>query len=296
DQPVDEEFFECYEEHDFDDDYWPEARALEDLAKEAKRNRDYGYEKAKEIIRGLARFGSGDRHRSAVPREGHVVALGAYSYGAFHGINNRTMKFPQCVLYLNSWAKEKGFKGPWTSVSVAVNVGHALHRDPNNLVGSANQTTSFGDFAGGRLWLEAEVTEQQATDGEFHEVLHKDQKIAGHYVTTKGMIKVGDYVQSIYAAELQVRSGRKLIVETSSPPEAHWHRLITNLFKKYIVKAIPHGYKYEIHVFDPIRDGEAQEVWVAEHEGRDPMPPEVTGASAITFSGTVAAPIKAALT
>ena len=463
DQPVDEEFFECYEEHDFDDDYWPEARALEDLAKEAKRNRDYGYEKAKEIIRGLARFGSGDRHRSAVPREGHVVALGAYSYGAFHGINNRTMKFPQCVLYLNSWAKEKGFKGPWTSVSMAVNVGHALHRDPNNLAGSANQTTSFGDFAGGRLWLEAEVTEQQATDGEFHEVLHKDQKIAGHYVTTKGMIKafdpklrhfvedwsgerismsvytirgvdhlndheedflrslgfprrgdptkvlarhheeqqgrerpkksvrkqlwkcaaqasvllattlaasasygaevapqldpnsvaileVGDYVQSIYAAELQVniaepidsrrlfaagglqraidqvkdcspsilwyhfdlnqknldylkeigevqvRSGRKLIVETSSPPEAHWHRLITNLFKKYIVKAIPHGYKYEIHVFDPIRDGEAQEVWVAEHEGRDPMPPEVTGASAITFSGTVAAPIKAALT
>ncbi|OLQ03552.1 Copia protein [Symbiodinium microadriaticum] len=96
--------------------------------------------------------------------------------------------------------------------------------------------------------------------------------------------------------EVQVRSGRKLIVETSSPPEAHWHRLITNLFKKYIVKAIPHGYKYEIHVFDPIRDGEAQEVWVAEHEGRDPMPPEVTGASAITFSGTVAAPIKAALT
>ena len=93
-----------------------------------------------------------------------------------------------------------------------------------------------------------------------------------------------------------MRSGRKLIVETSSPPEAHWHKLITSLFKKYIVKAIPHGYKYEIHVFDPIRDGEAQEVWVAEHEGRDPMPPEVTGASAITFSGTVAAPIKAALT
>ncbi|CAE7373161.1 GIP, partial [Symbiodinium microadriaticum] len=81
-----------------------------------------------------------------------------------------------------------------------------------------------------------------------------------------------DYLKEI--GEVQVRSGRKLIVETSSPPEAHWHRLITNLFKKYIVKAIPHGYKYEIHVFDPIRDGEAQEVWVAEHEGRDPMPPE----------------------
>ena len=183
----------CFEES-FESDPWPEAQVLEGLAKEARRNKDYHEETIVKVIKGLARFGEGDRHRQAVPTGGHIVVLGAYSYGAFHGVNQRTMKFPQCALYLNAWAKAQGFRGPWTSISVAVNVGHLLHRDPNNLPGSANQTTAVGNFSGGRLWLEkchedGAANHYEDHDGEDHEILTKEgKKMDGAYVSTKGRV------------------------------------------------------------------------------------------------------------
>ena len=177
-----EEFHDCFEEHS--EERWRcDVRNLENKAKQAKRDKDFSFETAAQVIKELARHGSNDRHRQCVPKAGHVVALGAYSYGAFHGVNNKTLKFPRCSLYLNAWAKDKGFKGSWTSISVAVNVGHALHRDSNNLPGSANQSISFGDFTGGRLWLEQvnEPTHDQNPEN-FQKILTKNQEvIPGYY-------------------------------------------------------------------------------------------------------------------
>ena len=461
-------FYDCFEENS-ERDPWPEAQVLEEAAKNARKNKDYREETIIKVIKELARFGEGDRHRQAVPTGGHIVVLGAYSYGAFHGVNQKTMKFPQCALYLNAWAKTKGFRGPWTSISVAVNVGHLLHRDPNNLPGSANQTIAVGNFSGGRLWLE-KSNEDGATDYyethdyENYEISTKEgKKIDGAYVSTKGhvrafnpkrrhfvedwcgerislsvytirgvdqlnrheedflrslgfprhgdplrvlayatpgpedrnrpkksvrkqiwkcaaqasallattiaasssygaevapelssehiaLLEVGDYVKSIYAAELdvniaepidpgflfakggleralkhvencsprvvwyhfdrnqkdldylekigevQLREGRKLVVETNLSPGTIGYDHITNLFQKFLVKAIPSGYKYEVHVTNFADASDAHEAWAVDGGSQQIPTDEPSGASAITFTGSVSAPIRGALT
>ncbi|CAE7697802.1 RE1 [Symbiodinium microadriaticum] len=462
-----EAFYDCFEESS-ENDPWPEAQVLEGLAKEARKNKDYHEETIVKVIKGLARFGEGDRHRQAVPTGGHIVVLGAYPYGAFHGVNQRTMKFPQCALYLNAWAKAKGFQGPWTSISVAVNVGHLLHRDPNNLPGSANQTIAVGDFSGGRLWLEKSNGDWAADhyenhDYEDHEIFTKEgKKMDGAYVSTKGhvrafnpklrhfvedwcgerislstytikgvdqlngheedflrslgfprhgdplrvparatpgpedrnrprrasgsrsgnvrprqvhywprpsrrvpataprwlrirnehiaLLEVGDYVKSIYAAELdvniaepidpgflfakggleralehvencsprvvwyhfdrnqkdldylekigevQLREGRKLVIETNLSPGMAGYDHITNLFQKFFVKAIPSGYKYEVHVTNFVDTPDTHEAWAVDGGPQQLPADEPSGASAITFTGSVSAPIRGALT
>ncbi|CAE7834160.1 GIP, partial [Symbiodinium necroappetens] len=411
-----EAFYDCFEES-CENDPWPEAQVLEGLAKEARKNKDYHEETIVKVIKGLARFGEGDRHRQAVPTGGHIVVLGAYSYGAFHGVNQRTMKFPQCALYLNAWAKAKGFRGPWTSISVAVNVGHLLHRDPNNLPGSANQTIAVGNFSGGRLWLEKSNEDWAADhyedhDGEDHEIFTKEgKKMDGAYVSTKGHVRAFNpkrrhfvedwrgerriscealvsldteihyeswpaqppvprqvrywprpsrrvpataprsaYVKSIYAAELdvniaepidpgflfakggleralehvencsprvvwyhfdrnqkdldylekigevQLREGRKLVIETNLSPGTAGYDHITNLFQKFFVKAIPSGYKYEVHVTNFVNAPDAHEAWAVDGGPQQLPTDEPSGASAITFTGSVSAPIRGALT
>ena len=65
-----EEFYDCFEERH--EEQWRldslDVVELEQKAKRAKREKDFSYEMAAQLIKDLACHGSSDRHRQRVPK------------------------------------------------------------------------------------------------------------------------------------------------------------------------------------------------------------------------------------
>ncbi|CAE7247031.1 GIP, partial [Symbiodinium sp. CCMP2456] len=81
--------------------------------------------------------------------------FGMFTHGGVQGVTKLTLERPHLCRYLNQFGNEKiGKGGTWTSLTVSKNVNAGVHRDHNNLKGTANHTCSFGQTAGGNVWLE----------------------------------------------------------------------------------------------------------------------------------------------
>ncbi|CAE7367423.1 GIP, partial [Symbiodinium microadriaticum] len=80
---------------------------------------------------------------------------GAWAHGNKAGVTNNLGHFPQLFKYLNAWGLHHGVHD-WTSVMLTKNVAHLVHADNHNLPGYPNQTTSYGRFVGGELWVALE--------------------------------------------------------------------------------------------------------------------------------------------
>ncbi|CAE7467344.1 RE2 [Symbiodinium sp. CCMP2456] len=81
--------------------------------------------------------------------------FGMFTHGGVQGVTKLTLERPHLCRYLNQFGNDKiGKGGTWTSLSVSKNVSAGMHRDYNNLKGTANHTCSFGQTAGGNVWLE----------------------------------------------------------------------------------------------------------------------------------------------
>ncbi|CAE7261007.1 RE2 [Symbiodinium sp. CCMP2592] len=95
------------------------------------------------------------------------LTVGMYTHGGVHGITRATKDSDAIVRYLNHFGKRHlGEQATWSSISITKNVSCDIHRDSNNLRGSQNYCATFGQRAGGELWLEEEIDEDGAGDKE----------------------------------------------------------------------------------------------------------------------------------
>ncbi|CAE7615546.1 GIP [Symbiodinium sp. CCMP2592] len=99
----------------------------------------------------------------------NYFTFGLFTHGGVQGITKLTVERPHLARYLNSFGVTKMNNGEtWTSVTVGKNVEAGVHRDYNNLQGTANYTCSFGQSAGGDLWLEdKDIDEGSVQHGNF---------------------------------------------------------------------------------------------------------------------------------
>ncbi|CAE7372060.1 RE2 [Symbiodinium sp. CCMP2592] len=167
--PEQEDFYDC---HDGFDDYKDTGlrepprvyegyysnrefnEDIERLAKRLRQNELYDYQNAGELIKMLSVAGAGTEKREIHGKQATTLILGAYAYGAFYGLTRATTQFIEAARYLNNFLRRHGASGDWSAISVGWNLRSSLHRDPNNRPGTNSQLIAFGDFRGGRLWIE----------------------------------------------------------------------------------------------------------------------------------------------
>ena len=118
------------------------------------------------------------------------VTYGMFTHGGVHGTTRATKEDDGLIQYLNHFGRQHlGEEATWTSISVTRNIACDTHRDSNNLRDTYNYATSFGQRAGGDLWLEEDVDENHANDRDI--VWKKDRTgswVPGKYHKTKNMI------------------------------------------------------------------------------------------------------------
>ena len=140
----------------------------------ALREQDFSYERISEI---LLQY---DFEKCPVRRQGiHLntggtrVAFGYYAYGSFKGVCKNSARWASLTRYLNGFLIEHaGGEGreraSWSAITVLSNCPASLHTDKNNLKGSSNYVTSWGDGSGGGLWIERQGggTWRRGPDGQ----------------------------------------------------------------------------------------------------------------------------------
>ncbi|CAE7900046.1 RE1, partial [Symbiodinium sp. KB8] len=116
---------------------------------------DNAYPQGKPSMRAV-QHGEGDP-------EGQIyVTYGLFTHGGVHGLTRASKDNDAILRYLNNLGREHlGDEATWTSISVTRNIGVSVHRDSNNLKDSKNYTVTFGQDAGGDIWMEEDVDENQ---------------------------------------------------------------------------------------------------------------------------------------
>ncbi|CAE7232220.1 RE2 [Symbiodinium sp. CCMP2456] len=82
----------------------------------------------------------------------HLVA-GMYTHGPFTGLTNNTRSLPWTIRYINTFGRNH-VNSSWSSWVLSRNVKSSLHSDSHNHKDTKITSFSFGDFAGGELWVE----------------------------------------------------------------------------------------------------------------------------------------------
>ncbi|OLQ00470.1 Copia protein [Symbiodinium microadriaticum] len=133
----------------------------EQLAKDAYDKADFNFDTLENILRNSElKPRRNDRGKAFVNQEGDhnknaYFTFGLFTHGGVQGVTRLTVDRPHLCRYINGFglARIKGTP-TWTSVTLTKNVKCDVHRDYNNLKGTTNHTCSFGQTAGGELWLE----------------------------------------------------------------------------------------------------------------------------------------------
>ena len=119
---------------------------------------DNAYPQGKPSMRAV-QHGEGD------PDGQIYVTYGLFTHGGVHGLTRASKDNDAILRYLNNLGREHlGEEATWTSISVTRNIGVNVHRDSNNLKDSKNYTVTFGQDAGGDIWMEEDVNESQVRD------------------------------------------------------------------------------------------------------------------------------------
>ena len=138
-------------------------RECEEFARKAVIEKDFTYATLQDLVELLPEDKSKrerkavekDREKDEMNKDGlaEKCLLGGYwTRGAMGGITNASSDLPWTCRYINMWGRSR-MSGSWTSFYLALNKSHAVHTDHHNLRGTMNATTTFGNFAGGSLWV-----------------------------------------------------------------------------------------------------------------------------------------------
>ena len=131
---------------------------VERMAKLHVDNQDWATETMDAFLASLAIRNKGHRRGIMQGLEAQTTKgafsgiFGLYAHGAFVGNSKNTGRYPQLVTYLNRWLIHHYPELKYTTLGIGYNTRAPLHRDVNNVGQSA--TISFGNFVGGKLWLE----------------------------------------------------------------------------------------------------------------------------------------------
>ena len=132
------------------------GHAGERKAEQALRNGIFDYDTLEKILEEYD-FTAGLKRPSVHFEGGQRCVLGYYAFGNFKGISRKTVRWPHLSQYVNAFLRaqwgEDDEMPPWTSLYIQRNLAAGIHTDKNNLKGSTNITTSFGDHSGGELWV-----------------------------------------------------------------------------------------------------------------------------------------------
>ena len=179
--------FECSTQRQHHDD--PFVKAMADC--------DYSEKTLLKLLQG-AEFEEVKTQRDEVfgKRGAKVVyhTYGLYTHGGVLGVTNKTKERSSMVRYLNEFARRRlGDDAKWTSVTLARNAKTEVHHDYNNFKGSRNYTISFGQAAGGELWLEdRELQEGQVDPNVKWRKAGTKQWTPGRLHRTKGEFSIFD--------------------------------------------------------------------------------------------------------
>ena len=134
---------------------------------------DFSFATCKEILDescGDALKSEGDRKRVVQGASGQAT-LGFYVHGGVSGVTKAVVNHTVLARYLNGFIRAHvGDGATWGAISVIKGGSVKVHHDYNNAAGSRNYFTSFGQEAGGELWVHdssiKEVDLQDNKDGE----------------------------------------------------------------------------------------------------------------------------------
>ena len=128
----------------------------ESYAKTCRLNGDFSWDTCWKVVR-VTPLGSNrglrDIVKSANP-DGVSHAFGVYAHGAFVGITHRTDQHPELVRYLNNCLRVRDADTRWSSLNLNCNADMMPRKDVHNLTGSTNLIVGFGNYRGGRVWIE----------------------------------------------------------------------------------------------------------------------------------------------
>ena len=162
---------------------------LEFLAREFLRQKDFSFASMQKIVGEICEQAKNARKRQIAGEHSATLSLGAYAHGGFYGVIKKTYQHPYVTRYINACLTFHGASGSWTAFARSFNSRVLVHRDQHNLAHSKKQTISFGEYAGGRLWLESSPAAQVQQHGEqplVHDLTDKDgKKVSGYLVSTK---------------------------------------------------------------------------------------------------------------
>ncbi|CAE7528745.1 Copia protein [Symbiodinium microadriaticum] len=146
----------------------------ERLAKAAYDKGDFTYETLKVVLEAAdLRPRRNDRGEAFTDNNDHkkhsYFTFGLFTHGGVQGVTKLTVDRPHLCRYLNSFGASKIDSGQtWSSISIGKNIEAGMHRDYNNLKGTANHTCSFGQDSGGQVWLEDKrVSEEDAKKTDY---------------------------------------------------------------------------------------------------------------------------------
>ena len=178
-----ETFYECRESS-------AEELPLEVVAQDLLRTKDYSFESCEKLARRVCEHARNSRRRQAHGEQGSSIAFGAYSHGNFHGIIKKTFDHVYVVRYMNAFLRAHGAKGTWSSLQINVNCRPLVHRDQHNHSDTLASTISFGNFRGGRLWIETDPEAQVPEIGVPHIMSDGEGRaLSGHLVDTRALVK-----------------------------------------------------------------------------------------------------------
>ena len=126
----------------------------ERLASALRLQQDFSFESLHRLVEAIP-LNSTRKHRDSQGGRGRRIQgmiAGVWTHGAQCGIAKTAKKWPQCIKYINGFAKAHGVK-QWSSFLLARNVKTQMHKDNHNAPGSTVRTVTFGDFQGGELWV-----------------------------------------------------------------------------------------------------------------------------------------------
>ena len=128
----------------------------ESFAKTCRLNGDFSWDTCWKVVRVTpfrSRHGLRDIVKSANP-DGTSYAFGVYAHGAFVGITRCTEQHPELVRYLNNCLRIRDADTRWSSLNLNCNADMMPHKDVHNLIGSTNLIVGFGNYRGGKVWIE----------------------------------------------------------------------------------------------------------------------------------------------
>ena len=146
----DDIFYDCFEGKDGPMD----VGEIEGWARNLRKAKDFSFSSCEGLLRHFCPHGAGRPCRGAHTKEDAKVTAGAFAHGSFYGVIGVTYKYPETIRYLNAFLKTLGLKDGWTALSIGWNCRSALHRDAHNARDRKNLTVTFGEFQGGRVWVE----------------------------------------------------------------------------------------------------------------------------------------------